>query len=296
MSNETLDLNALRSRQGKIKCPLCPITNAPDEQAQKPCRSVCYSDEILARHVSKELFAANLAAQFKCVDQETFERVLKEAGLKGVSSLALLAEQLKRQIPDARQCKKCGWGPVEPIHCADLQAHEHQKVGKTKDGKDVFINNHCPRCDHFEARREDWPKWNGVLPKEYLDKNKDADKIVLVSENAPPEHTGHRCNYPNGCGGATPHRKNNVAGYVWSCCEQQMSADFCLPVGGGRAAPAPAPARAPAPAPARRPPNSSPAPAPAASAAPAAGGKEANLFCLSCFNTFFAIVHSVSLF
>ena len=132
MSNDTMDLAVLRRRRGKILCPLCPITQNPEEASQKPCRSAFYPDEVLARHVSKEVFASNLAAQFKCVDQETFERVLQEAGLKGVSSIDLLAQQLKRQIPDARQCSKCGFGPVEPIHCADLNQHEHQKVGISK--------------------------------------------------------------------------------------------------------------------------------------------------------------------
>ena len=95
----------------------------------------------------------------------------------------------------------------------------------------MYINNHCPNCDHFEAKRENWPMWNGVLSKAYLDNNKHDDKIVIVNPNL-LEHAGHRCNFPNGCGGAEPHRRgefHSTPRHIWSCCNQSTDNEFCLP-------------------------------------------------------------------
>merc|ERR1712137_629474 len=42
------------------------------------------------------------------------------------ASRQLLAEQLRRQMPNARQCGGCGFGPIDHGWCADLRAHHNE--------------------------------------------------------------------------------------------------------------------------------------------------------------------------
>ena len=69
---------------------------------------------------------------------------------------ALLAKQLRRAIPNARQCRQCGWGPMAFRACSDLAAHHGQVVaslagmededGRELDRRVVKIDNSCPKC------------------------------------------------------------------------------------------------------------------------------------------------------
>lgn len=72
--------------------------------------------------------------------------------------LAALAETLKRQMPDARQCKECGFGPIVHKNCDDLSSHHGENLGKSQ------INNSCPSCGWFSGNWSDWDMWNGYLP------------------------------------------------------------------------------------------------------------------------------------
>ena len=51
----------------------------------------------------------------------------------------------------ARQCSRCGFGPIEHTRCDDLREF-HFKQG---------FANECPKCRHFEDRASAWPEWRG---------------------------------------------------------------------------------------------------------------------------------------
>mmetsp|Transcript_29241 Transcript_29241/g.78523 ORF Transcript_29241/g.78523 Transcript_29241/m.78523 type:complete len:408 (+) Transcript_29241:97-1320(+) len=69
----------------------------------------------------------------------------------------LFAMQLRNQMPRARQCPKCSFGPIDHFGCGDLQAHQGQRVGSAR------ISNRCPKCDFFSPELRDWPTWDGEL-------------------------------------------------------------------------------------------------------------------------------------
>lgn len=103
--------------------------------------------------------------------------------------LESLAQSLKTQLPDARQCAQCGFGPQLHTACNDLHAHHEQALDE--DGN-VTINNACPECGWLADswvtltltltlsltltnqtnpnpviltyQKDDWLPWNGSLP------------------------------------------------------------------------------------------------------------------------------------
>ena len=95
---------------------------------------------------------------------------------------ALLASQLKRQMPDARQCFQCGFGPIDHYACADFAAHHGQQIGETR------IDNSCPKCGWFSAHRNDWPVWDGTLHSDAkLDAASARDLITSEAERTVAE-------------------------------------------------------------------------------------------------------------
>jgi hypothetical protein len=64
--------------------------------------------------------------------------------------VALLVEQLRTEMPNARQCVRCGYGPLDHCTCSNLRTH-HGKDG---------INNACldAKCRSDIA---DLPSWDG---------------------------------------------------------------------------------------------------------------------------------------
>ena len=69
-----------------------------------------------------------------------------------------LSEALRKEFPNARQCGRCGFGPVDHVACFDLGTHHHEQRGRAR------INNACPRCSYFSRDVNDWPRWDGRLP------------------------------------------------------------------------------------------------------------------------------------
>lgn len=90
-------------------------------------------------------------------------RAQVQSGLELERGRALLAAQLRQQMPSARQCGSCGFGPIEHMACWDLQAHQGQQVGNAR------IDNRCPRCSWFNRDIRAWPAWDGTLPEETAD-------------------------------------------------------------------------------------------------------------------------------
>jgi hypothetical protein len=139
-------LRAHRKTGGRIRC-VC------FGGGQSACTG-SYTDKSLALHVNNELFERYRAKQDEVVEQRHWEaaQVMIAAKARAVEH-EVLAEGLRRQLPDARQCGSCGFGPVEHTHCSDLLAH-HGQGG---------ISNACPRCGWLTKDREAWPKWDGRM-------------------------------------------------------------------------------------------------------------------------------------
>jgi hypothetical protein len=121
-------------------------------------RSACtgsYTDKSLALHVNDELFERYRAKQDEVVEQRHWEAAQAMIAAKArAAEHEVLAEGLRRQLPDARQCGSCGFGPVEHTHCSDLLAH-HGQGG---------ISNACPRCGWLTKDREaSRPKGDGRM-------------------------------------------------------------------------------------------------------------------------------------
>jgi hypothetical protein len=87
----------------------------------------------------------------------SFDIVLETFRSKTMEDIRL-SLALKRQMPQARQCGSCGFGPVDIYGCADLVAHHGQAVGLR--GR---IQNTCPNCGWFASSSSEWPKWDGVV-------------------------------------------------------------------------------------------------------------------------------------
>ena len=139
-------LRAHRKTGGRIRC-VC------FGGGQSACTG-SYTDKSLALHVKDELFERYRAKQDEVVEQRHWEAAQAMIAAKArAAEHEVLAEGLRRQLPDARQCGSCGFGPVEHTHCSDLLAH-HGQGG---------ISNACPRCGWLTKDREAWPKWDGRM-------------------------------------------------------------------------------------------------------------------------------------
>ena len=66
-------------------------------------------------------------------------------------------ETFQRELPNARQCRKCSYGPIDPVACWDLAAHNGERRGGAR------INNTCPICGWFDRDINNWPRWDGRL-------------------------------------------------------------------------------------------------------------------------------------
>ena len=147
-----------RARGGRIRCP---------RHGFGACTQ-SYADQALARELPSELFAEYRAAQDAGVEQRLWEdaqleiqrrvrehqeRQAREHQAK--QDRSVLAEGMRRLMPNARQCGGCGRGPVDHYACTDLQAHHGQQTGRGR------ISNACQQCGWFRARIAEWPMWDG---------------------------------------------------------------------------------------------------------------------------------------
>jgi hypothetical protein len=149
------------------------------------CPSEPYADGVVAQHISEEAFQEHMRSRMLLPiareAQKVFERAQEtmraeveriraqvRASLEVEQGHALLAVQLRQQMPNARQCRRCGFGPVDHMACADLQAHQGQQVGNAQ------INNACPQCGWFSHNIGDWLAWDGRLPQEANERLRNA--------------------------------------------------------------------------------------------------------------------------
>ena len=139
-----------------------------------PCRGLggCKSSEPLgdaaiAAAVSKATFEVYVESRTLLPLAQASSQAFAEANKALQDELAagavqqgskLLAQQLARDMPDARQCAVCHYGPMDHRDCYDLAAHHGQVLPGG-----FRIDNSCPQCGFFSADKNDWPKWDGQL-------------------------------------------------------------------------------------------------------------------------------------
>jgi hypothetical protein len=144
------------------------------------CSALAFTDAHIFRHASEATVAEYLGAKILLpVAREaarTFETAQAavhaaqaeaagrvSAGMAREAAHRLLEQQMQKELPTARQCGQCGVGPVLHAACWDLEAHQGERHGAAR------INNGCPRCGWFSRDINDWPTWNGKMPRDAPD-------------------------------------------------------------------------------------------------------------------------------
>lgn len=100
----------------------------------------------------------SLPIMYRNAQQKEQERnaKLKQHNVR-IHETKMFAEIIKVYKTYARQCGRCGLGPVlVDRQCKDLAAyHGHKTIYNCR------IDNSCPRCSWFVMTWDLWPKWNG---------------------------------------------------------------------------------------------------------------------------------------
>ena len=137
LAHQAADPAAAQRLAGRIFCP-CRVEG---------CESDAFRDAYVAKLVSDATFDAYLAARMLLPVAQEASKAFEEAQAalqEEVGALRsqragyleqgskLLAKQMKRQMPDARQCAQCAFGPVDHRDCADLQAHHGQQARRRR--------------------------------------------------------------------------------------------------------------------------------------------------------------------
>ena len=172
------------------------------------CKAAAFSDAIVARHAGEAAVAEHLKAKtllpiahkvLKAFESAQTALKAAQAELEGrvrrgearEAARRLLGQQLQDQLPNARQCRRCSYGPVEHIHCPDLGAHQGERG----------VDNSCPRCKWFSRDIKDWPKWNGELPADEEEPKEDhpvPDLSAALNMPSPePRGMGRSPEYTN---------------------------------------------------------------------------------------------------
>eukprot|EP00597_Dinobryon_sp_UTEXLB2267_P007146 CAMPEP_0170088542 /NCGR_PEP_ID=MMETSP0019_2-20121128/22793_1 /TAXON_ID=98059 /ORGANISM="Dinobryon sp., Strain UTEXLB2267" /LENGTH=565 /DNA_ID=CAMNT_0010306843 /DNA_START=559 /DNA_END=2256 /DNA_ORIENTATION=+ len=183
LNNDPTD-SLFHQRQGRVLCPI-PLEGSPSFEK---CRAV-FSNADVCKHVldSQEVdrYIEGLQYYQKVILvsdyfeqlQQNLNEIQKEqndAHGKGESTevdssvdrrrklmeLEQLAECIRIHCPDARQCNKCGFGPIlMDSHCDRLTDHHKQKV---RNGG--AYDNSCRGCGVLTESKSQLPRWDGKLP------------------------------------------------------------------------------------------------------------------------------------
>jgi hypothetical protein len=162
-SSGDVEIGALAARGARLCCPFA-ITGE--------CSSAPFADVDVARHVPPATFALYIWSRQRLTALRIWSRAQEEVRREvarmardradqqlEVESSAILARGLRAQFPDARQCGRCGFGPITHYACADLRTHHGERWGEAG----ASINNSCPLCGWFQQTIELWPRWDGEL-------------------------------------------------------------------------------------------------------------------------------------
>jgi hypothetical protein len=172
-------MKSLGNEDGYLRCPL----HLPS-LGKSMCGAAKYGGQQLLKLVPSTLERV-IEARAWAKEQQMFERKTLEYELS-VQSLAeryqidvqikqdrtLLVEQIRRTMPNARQCGTCHFGPIDHGWCDNLSTHHGEtKVGSSK------IDNACPKCGWFSKNISNWPQWDGTLPAEVDAATKQREKV-----------------------------------------------------------------------------------------------------------------------
>ena len=169
--------------RGRIRCPCAKVSAGG-------CTAPYYSDAAICKVVNETTFEGYLGARALLPIAKSTREAFEEAqsALKpeeeddsAASSRGrvLLGKQLKHQMPDARMCKQCNFGPVDHMKCSDLAAHHGQVL---EDGS--VIDNSCRRCGWFSAEHADWPLWDGKIHDDHKVGHKETVELLASSLEA----------------------------------------------------------------------------------------------------------------
>lgn len=147
------------------------------------CTSDAFTDRTIAKVVpNDEAYERYMACRHRVLGDKAFQeaqgaldmivnrlRAAREYRERFHCANVLLAKQLQIRLGDtARQCKRCGFGPMDYFGCNDLQAHQGQIIAVNADGQArAVISNACPKCGWFSPFIHEWPKWNGELAPDF---------------------------------------------------------------------------------------------------------------------------------
>jgi len=80
-----------------------------------------------------------------------------------VAKQRVLEEQFRQAMPDALQCPKCGWGPLDYTGCDVVRYHQGERVVGAS-----IIDNRCRGCGFLASNKGEYMPWNGVLHADFL--------------------------------------------------------------------------------------------------------------------------------
>lgn len=136
-------LEARRKRDGQLPCP----------GHANGCRGHL-SDSDLRRVLPPALFKRyETAKRADAEHQRWMERHRNE------TDPGVLREALLREMPNAKMCRRCRYGPIEHYACDDLTSHH----GEWRHG--ARIKNECPKCGWWARSSSEWPAWDGDISK-----------------------------------------------------------------------------------------------------------------------------------
>eukprot|EP00618_Florenciella_parvula_P031925 CAMPEP_0119527012 /NCGR_PEP_ID=MMETSP1344-20130328/41521_1 /TAXON_ID=236787 /ORGANISM="Florenciella parvula, Strain CCMP2471" /LENGTH=655 /DNA_ID=CAMNT_0007566143 /DNA_START=191 /DNA_END=2155 /DNA_ORIENTATION=+ len=159
---DLLALQRANRSDGGVYCP---------QRGLGGCDAPAYTDQHVAGHVSEETFQGYIDVKMRVAEravhdraqgdlQAEIDRINEELGRHNIQvSRERLQQELRRQFPNAYQCRQCGFGPIDHMACYDLQAHHGEQRGTGR------ISNACPQCNWFSSEIAQWPRWDGTLPE-----------------------------------------------------------------------------------------------------------------------------------
>ena len=117
----------------------CPMHNTYGR-----CEAPPYDDRTLAASTSKETFAEYVRAKALLPAAQRVQKVVQAR------------QEMSVLLPNARQCGRCSFGPVQFHGCDDLTTHH----GEVRRGDAIPIDNSCRRCGWFAPHISQWPVWD----------------------------------------------------------------------------------------------------------------------------------------
>ena len=142
-------MKSLGCKDGRLRCP----QSFPSLGETNMCHSEPYDSKSLLTLLNPDNLTRVMDAYAWAKEQAMFEKKTHQYS-QSIQCLAekykiavkiqqdrkLLSEQIQREMPNARQCKECNYGPIDHGWCDNLKTHHGET--KTSGGQ---ISNACPK-------------------------------------------------------------------------------------------------------------------------------------------------------